>query len=227
MFNRYRKGKPAYGVVGLGRFGYALAKRLAELDADVMVLERDEETVRGIREHIEDALTVKTLDKNSLLETGIQNCDVVIVCIGDQMDSSILTTLHLVGMGIPKVIARASSEEHGQILEKLGADVVYPESDMAVRLANRLEASNILDLTRLNDDFSISKFTVPYEMEDETVSGFDIDGRFGVKIIAIERNGSIDENFGRDYVFQEDDIIYAIGRRKNLKKLEEWIEDNL
>ncbi len=226
MFSKHKREKPSYGIVGLGRFGYALARKLAELDADIMVLEKDEETVREIREYIEDAIEIKTLDRNSLLETGIQNCDVAIVCIGDQLDSSILTTLHLVGMGIPKVIARASSEEHGQILKKLGADVVYPESDMAVRLANRLEASNILDLTKLNKDVSISKFTVPYEMEDETVMGFDMDKKFGVRIIAIEREGNIDENFSSSHVFEEGDIIYVIGRREKLRKLEEWIEDN-
>lgn len=226
MFSKHKREKPSYGIVGLGRFGYALARKLAELDADIMVLEKDEETVREIREYIEDAIEIKTLDRNSLLETGIQNCDVAIVCIGDQLDSSILTTLHLVGMGIPKVIARASSEEHGQILKKLGADVVYPESDMAVRLANRLEASNILDLTKLNKDVSISKFTVPYEMEDETVMDFDMDKKFGVRIIAIEREGNIDENFSSSHVFEEGDIIYVIGRREKLRKLEEWIEDN-
>ena len=79
---------------------------------------------------------LKTFSNAGLLEaSGIQNCDVAVVCIGEQMDTSILTTLHLVALGIPKVIAKATSAEHGLILEKLGAEVVYPERDMAVRLA--------------------------------------------------------------------------------------------
>ena len=143
MFNRYKRGKMSYGIVGLGRFGYALASELAAMEADLLILDKNEEKVREIREYTENALVIKNLDKASLLETGIQNCDVAVVCIGEQMDTSILTTLNLVGMGIPRVIARATSSEHGEILEKLGAQVVYPEHDMAARLANRLEAANL------------------------------------------------------------------------------------
>ena len=136
MFNKPKKEKNTYGIVGLGRFGYALAMELAASDADILVLDKDEEKVREMREYTESAYVMKTLDKKSLAETGIQNCDVAVVCIGEHMDTSILTTLNLVSLGIPVVIAKATSLEHGQILEKLGAEVVYPEHDMAVRLAH-------------------------------------------------------------------------------------------
>ena len=145
MFNKPKKEKNTYGIVGLGRFGYALAMELAASDADILVLDKDEEKVREMREYTESAYVMKTLDKKSLAETGIQNCDVAVVCIGEHMDTSILTTLNLVSLGIPVVIAKATSLEHGQILEKLGAEVVYPEHDMAVRLAHRLETSKMLD----------------------------------------------------------------------------------
>ena len=79
-----------------------------------------------MREVTENALVIKSLDKKSLAETGIQNCDVAVVCIGEHIETSILTTLHLVSLGVPKVVAKATSAEHGEILEKLGAEVVYP-----------------------------------------------------------------------------------------------------
>ena len=82
MFGRYKDDNVSYGIVGLGRFGYALAKALAELDADLLILDKDEEKIRGMREYTENALVIKNLDKPSLLETGIQNCDIAIVCIG-------------------------------------------------------------------------------------------------------------------------------------------------
>ncbi len=145
MFNNKRKNSTTYGIVGLGRFGYALATELADSGADLLALDSNEEKVREIAELTDNALVIKSLDKKALMDTGIQNCDVAVVCIGEHMDSSILTTLHLVSMGIPRVIAKATSAEHGEILEKLGAEVVYPERDMAVRLANRLEASKVLD----------------------------------------------------------------------------------
>ena len=145
MFGKAKKAKASYGIVGLGRFGMALAIELAEAGEDLVVLDQDEEKVRALRDYTEAAYVVKALDKKTLEETGIQNCDVAVVCIGEKMDVSILTTLHLVSMGIPTVIAKAASEEQGQVLRKLGAQVVYPEHDMAIRLAHRLETTGMLD----------------------------------------------------------------------------------
>ena len=181
MFGRYKNDNVSYGIVGLGRFGYALAKSLAELDADLLILDKDEEKIRDMREYTENALVIKNLDKPSLLETGIQNCDIAIVCIAEYMDISILTTLHLVSMGIPKVVARATSAEHGEILEKLGAKVVYPERDMAERLAKRMEEANMPEFAQLNDKVGIAKLIVADEMEGESVYDVDLETRFAVK----------------------------------------------
>ena len=92
MFGSKKKNVTAYGIVGLGRFGEALARELAGSGAELLVMDRDEERVREMRELTENALVVNTLDKKTLSETGIQNCDVAIVCIGEHMESSILTT---------------------------------------------------------------------------------------------------------------------------------------
>ena len=224
MFGRYKDDNVSYGIVGLGRFGYALAKALAELDADLLILDQDEEKIRDMREYTENALVIKNLDKASMMETGIQNCDIAIVCIGEQMDISILTTLHLVSMGIPKVVARATSAEHGEILEKLGAKVVYPERDMAERLAKRMEEANMPEFAQLNDKVGIAKLTVAYEMEEETVYDVDIETRFAVKLIAIESNSEIMSDIDPYYEFEEDDIVYVLGNIDALKKLTNWIE---
>lgn len=226
MFGRYKDDNVSYGIVGLGRFGYALAKALAELDADLLILDQDEEKIRDMREYTENALVIKNLDKASMMETGIQNCDIAIVCIGEQMDISILTTLHLVSMGIPKVVARATSAEHGEILEKLGAKVVYPERDMAERLAKRMEEANMPEFAQLNDKVGIAKLTVAYEMEEETVYDVDIETRFAVKLIAIESNSEILSDIDPYYEFKEDDVIYVLGNIDDIKKLTDWIEEN-
>ncbi|MEI3519417.1 MAG: TrkA family potassium uptake protein [Clostridia bacterium] len=210
--------------MGLGRFGYALAKALAELDADLLILDKDEEKIRDMREYTENALVIKNLDKPSLLETGIQNCDIAIVCIGEQMDISILTTLHLVSMGIPKVVARATSAEHGEILEKLGAKVVFPERDMAERLAKRMEEANMPEFAQLNDKVGIAKLIVADEMEGESVYDADLETRFAVKLIAIESNSEIMSDIDPYYEFEEDDIVYVLGNIDALKKLTNWIE---
>ena len=224
MFGRYKNDNVSYGIVGLGRFGYALAKSLAELDADLLILDKDEEKIRDMREYTENALVIKNLDKPSLLETGIQNCDIAIVCIAEYMDISILTTLHLVSMGIPKVVARATSAEHGEILEKLGAKVVYPERDMAERLAKRMEEANMPEFAQLNDKVGIAKLIVADEMEGESVYNVDLETRFAVKLIAIESSGEIMSDIDPYYEFKEDDIVYALGNIEALNKLTDWIE---
>ena len=219
-----KKDKTAYGVIGLGRFGEALARELAAAGADLMVIDRSEEKVREMRELTENALVVQSLDKNTLLDTGIQNCDVVIVCVGSQMDTSILTTLHLVSMGVPKVIAKASSAEHGEILEKLGAEIVYPERDMAVRLANRLENAGVLDYIRLSERINITKLQAPGEIIGKTVVEANLRARFGLNIIAVENNGEVIETILPGYVFRPGDILFLSGGKDGQQRLAEWLE---
>lgn len=224
MFNKPKKEKNTYGIVGLGRFGYALAMELAASDADILVLDKDEEKVREMREYTESAYVMKTLDKKSLAETGIQNCDVAVVCIGEHMDTSILTTLNLVSLGIPVVIAKATSLEHGQILEKLGAEVVYPEHDMAVRLAHRLETSKMLDFVQLSEQVNISKLLIPDKIAGKTVLEVDLRGKFGLNIIAIENSGTVIDTVSPDYEFRKGDILFVAGSNAGLNRLSEWAE---
>ncbi len=222
MFNKHANNKTTYGVIGLGRFGLALAMELISAQADLMVIDQDEEKVRQLRDYTENAYVVKALDKRTLEETGVQNCDVVVVCVGEHMDTSILTTLHLTSLGVPKVIAKASSKEHGEILERLGAQVVYPERDMAVRLANRLEASQVLDYIQLSEKLNISKLLVPDKMIGRTVLDVNLRSAFGANIIAVENGGSLTEIVAPDYTFRPGDILFVAGSKAGLNKLAEW-----
>lgn len=221
MANKKREAE-SYGIIGLGRFGYALAMELAASGADMLVLDRDEEKVMSLREFTENAYVVKNLDKKTLLETGIQNCDVAVVCIGEQMDTSILTTLNLVSMGVPTVIAKATSIEHGEILEKLGAEVVYPERDMAIRLAHRLESSRALDFVQLSERVNISKLIVPDKIIGKTVIETNFRKRFGVNIIAIENKNSVMQTVEPGYSFKKDDILFVSGEKESLNDLIAW-----
>ena len=222
MFRRKKSDAITYGIVGLGRFGYALAMELAAFGADIMVMDSDEDKVRAMREYTEDAYVVKSHDKKKLSETGIQNCDIAIVCMGEKMDTSILNTLTLVSLGIPKVIAKASSAEHGEILERLGAEVVYPERDMALRLAHRLESSSVLDFVQLSEKVNISKIIVPDSIADKTVLAVDFRGRFGINIIAIENHSGVQQKINPGYKFQKGDILYVSGDKPSLSHFMEW-----
>ena len=225
MFSRSKKEKETYGIIGLGRFGRALALELAASGADILVIDKVEEKVREMRDYTDNAYVVRSLDKKTLAETGVQNCDVAVVCIGEQMDTSILTTLHLTSLGVPKVMAKASSAEHGEILAKLGAEVIFPERDMAVRLAHRLETSRVLDFIQLSEKLNISKFMVPESIVGEDVIKADLRGRFGVNIIAVENGSELTETIRPDYEFKKGDILYVAGKKDSLDRLTEWAEN--
>ena len=217
-----KKGKLIYGIIGLGRFGLSLAIELAEAGEDLIALDKDENKVSIIREYTENAYVVRNLEKQTLIDSGLKNCDVVVVCIAEQMDKSLLTTLNLVSMGIPKIIAKATSLEHGQILEKIGAEVVYPEHDMAVRLANRLETSSMLDFVQLSEKINISKVKIPNHIIGKTVLEIDLRAKFGLNIIAIENQGNVIELIEPNYIFKENDILYLYGTKNAFLKLEKW-----
>ncbi|MDD6736517.1 MAG: TrkA family potassium uptake protein [Clostridiales bacterium] len=215
-----------YAIIGLGRFGSSLVTELAQSNCEMIVLDSDEEKIREMREYTENAFIVHSLDKKTLSDAGVQNCDVAIVCIGEHLDTSILVTLTLVGMGIPKVIAKAKSPEHGEILEKLGAEVVYPERDMALRLASRLETSRMLDIVQLSEKINISKLSIPDHMVGKTVVDMNIRAKFNLNIIAVENNGTVIETAQPDYVFRKNDILYLSGSKEGMIKFIEWVRKN-
>lgn len=224
MFKKSKKANRTYGIIGLGRFGYALAMELAETDADLIVLDIDEEKIREIREYTDNAFVVKNLEKKTLEDTGIQNCDIAVVCIGEHLDISILTTLNLVTLGIPTVISKARSAQHGEILEKLGAEVVYPERDIAIRLAHRLEANRMLDYIQLSEKLNISKLLAPPSIVGKTVQAADLRGKFDVNIIAVENGKQLYETVKPDYVFRSGDILFVSGSKENLNNFTETTE---
>jgi len=217
------KKRESFGVIGLGRFGLALAKALAKEGKDVIAIDSDENKIKEVRNDTEYAYVVSELTKAALQETGIQNCDAVIVCIGEKIDTSILTTLNVVSLGVPKVIAKANTYEHGLILEKLGAEVVYPEHDMAVRLAKRLLTNNVLDYIMLSDDIEVSELTLTDKLIGESVAGINIRKKLGLNIIAIMHNGKTITNIEPEYQFEKGDVMVVIGNRKNIEQFEDYL----
>ena len=138
MFDKKKNSAESYGVIGLGRFGTALVKTLAAAGKEVIAVDKDEAKVKAVRGYTDYAFVIDELDEVSLKETGMQNCGTVTICIGEQVDVSILTTMLVTKLGVPHVISKAASEVHGEVLKRLGAEVVYPEADMAVRIGKRL-----------------------------------------------------------------------------------------
>lgn len=213
-----KKAAPSFGIIGLGRFGMALAKSLAQAEKEVLVLDCNESKVREMRQYTEHAYVVRELSKQALEDAGVQNCDTVIVCIGEKIDTSILTTLNVVSLGVPTVISKAISAEQGQILQKIGAEVIYPEHDMALRLAKRLLAHSLMDYISLSNDIEISEVPLNHMLVGTSVKDADLRRTYGINIIAIENEESTTIEILPDYIFQKQDIIVVVGKSENLKK---------
>ena len=216
-----KKSKLTYGVIGLGRFGMALAVTLAESDNDVIVMDREESSIREMRNYTDYAFVTNDLSMEALREAGIHNCDVVIVCIGEKVDVSVLTTMSVIEMGVPRVIAKALSPEQGAVLKKLGAEVVYPERDMALRLGRRLLSGNFLDYIPLDHSVQITQIRIPERMVGKTVEQIQLRRKDGLNIIPIESGSETTIEVQPDYQLKDGDIIVVIGKADNINTFEE------
>ncbi|MBH1940490.1 TrkA family potassium uptake protein [Mobilitalea sibirica] len=212
-----------FGVIGLGRFGTALAISLAEAKKEVLVLDSNESKIKNIRSYTDNAFVVNDLSKETLEEAGVQNCGTVIVCIGEKIDISILTTLNVISLGVPRVIAKALSKEQGKVLEKIGAEVIYPEHDMALRLARRLISSRVMDYISLNDGITISELKLTSKIAGQTVLQASLRKRFKLNIIAVEHNHKTTTDITPELVLYENDVMVVVGKRDHIQKFENYL----
>lgn len=216
-----------FGIIGLGRFGLALAKNLAESGAEVMVIDSDESKLRQIRSYVNDAFRLGKLTKDALEETGIGQCETVIVCIGERVDVSMLTTLNILNLGVPRVIAKADSIEHGIILERIGAEVVHPEMETATRLAAVLLGSKALDIMRLNDDYVVSEIKVSKRLYGMPIRDLHLE-KYDLKMIALEKEPDMTiVDFSENDLLTEDDAILVLGKFSDADRFERKVMSRL
>lgn len=216
----------SFGVIGLGRFGSALVKTLAEAGKEVIAIDKDEQRVKAVRKYTDFAFVVDNLNQETLEETGIQNCGTVTICIGEALDVSILTTMLVIRMGIPNVISKANSQEHGEVLKQLGAMVVYPESDMAVRIGKRLISGSLIDYISLDDNVEVRRIAVGGAMVGHSILELNIRNAYGINVIAVERDHQTDVEFPPQYVFREGDIVAVIGKEDKIDRFEREMQNN-
>ena len=210
----------SFGVIGLGRFGTALVQTLAEAGKEVIAVDKDESKVKAVRKYTDFAFVIETLTEESLRETGIHNCQTVTICIGEQVDVSVLTTMMVIKMGIPHVISKANSREHGEVLKHLGATVVYPESDMAVRIGKRMISNNLLDYISLDDQVEVRRIQVGGFLVGSTVQEADVRRKYGINVIAVERDHQTMVDFSPQFRFETGDIVAVIGKVDKISRFE-------
>lgn len=215
-----QKRRAGFAIIGLGRFGLALAKTLAESGAQVMVIDSDENKLRQVRAYAQDAFRLGKLTKEALEDTGIAECDTAIVCIGERIDVSLLTTLNVLNLGVPRVIAKADSIEHGIILERIGAEVVRPELETATRLAAVLLGSAALDMMRLNGDYVISEIKVSPQICGKALEELCLE-KYNLHLIALEKEpDKLLPQASPEEILEERDAIVVLGKFSDADRFE-------
>jgi trk system potassium uptake protein TrkA len=210
-----------YAVIGLGWFGRSIVSSLREMGYEVLAIDCNEERVKAVVEIATHAVQADATDEETLKELGIRNFDVVIVAIGQDIKASILVTLLVKELGVPFVVAKALSDLHGKVLDRVGADrVVFPERDMAVRVARNLESSKVLDYIELSPDYNIVEVEAKPEYFGQTLTKLNLRGKHQISVMAIKRvNGEIIVGPGGETIIQAKDILVALGSKEKLRNL--------
>lgn len=206
-----------FAVIGLGRFGSSVARKLYDSGQEVMGIDINEERINDAELLVTHSVMADTTDEGTLKAIGIRNFDCVIVAIGNDMESSILTTLILKEMGVKKVITKALSKEHGKVLQKVGADwIVYPERDMGDRVANQLLSPNVMNYIELSKDYNIEEIRIPSTMAGKSLRELNIRAKYNLSAIAIVREGNIIISPSSDQNIHTDDLLVMIGSKEDL-----------
>ena len=220
-----------FGVIGLGRFGSAMATALADLGHDVIGVDGDPERVRQLADVITQAIELDATDERALRAAGIQDVDVAVVSIGENIESSLLVVMQLHELGIKKIVAKAVTPLHGRILEKLGVSrVIFPEREMAIRVAHSLVMTNVLDYIELSRDFSIIELPAPETFVGRTLKQLELRPRFGLTLIAIKRRptaGGPEVTTvapTADEMIQAGDVLALLGTNDRLNRLDEALK---
>jgi trk system potassium uptake protein len=222
FLSNFRKESRQFAVIGLGRFGRAVCQTLCRMGYDVLGTDRDEKIVSQVLADriVANAIQLDSTELSALREAGIFEFDTVIVAIGNYIQESIITTLNAKEAGVNFVVAKASSETHGKLLKKVGADrVVFPEYDAGCDLAYSLTKPAIVDRFDLDPDHSIVEVLVPQEFDGRTLAELQLRNRYGLNLIAIGKDDKIHINPAPHERLFKGMLMVVLGCNKDIQRL--------
>ena len=222
-----------FAVIGLGKFGFAIAKTLSEKGCEVLVIDLDEEKVREASGFTTQAIQLDATEEDALKKVGIEDIDVAVVSVGENLEASILITLLLKEIGVKEVIAKALNPHHAKVLQKIGVDrVIFPEREMGIRVSESLVTPDILEQIRLSPNYEILEFTVPSSFTGKTLKELAIRTKYKVNVIAVKKkvpyiNEKGESDFKEEINLSPDgedeisvgDVLVVIGEIKNIDAL--------
>lgn len=209
-------------VLGLGRFGYAVATKLFEKGVYVTAVDSNYKKVEKIANFVSSAAQADITEEVAMKSLGINNYDVAIIATGTDIEASIESTLICKDSGVDKVIAKATSQSHARILIKIGADqIVYPELDTGERLARSLAGSNLLELVQFSNDFSLIEIKAHEDWIGKSLIELDFRKAYKMNVVAFERDGQMLMDIDPSTEIRKGDVLVLIGDNENAKALEE------
>ena len=219
--------KKQFAIVGMGRFGSSVARTLYNLGFEVLAIDSDEHRTQEVISMVTHAVQADSTDEEALRALGVRNFDVVVVAIGQDIQSSILTTLILKDMGVKMLVAKAQNELHGKVLTKIGADkVIYPERDMGQRVAHNLISPNILDHIELSEDYSIVDIQVGSALVGKNLRQLDIRNKYQCNVMGIKsNNGKMNIAPHAEDLIKEEDVLVVVGKNEDLRAFETTFSD--
>ncbi len=207
-------------VLGLGRFGSAVATTLAELGCEVACVDTDERRVQRMAPQVTQAMQLDSTDRDALRQIGVGDFDVAVVAIGADIEASILTAANLAELGCKDIVAKAMTLPHARILEKVGAHrVIFPEHEMGVRLGNSLAGTNLIDYMELDPRYAVAEIRCPAEIAGRTLAEANVRGRYGVIVLCVKSGDEVVVIPDPDLRIETNDVIVVAGPTKDIDRL--------
>ncbi|MGN5764070.1 potassium channel family protein [Acinetobacter calcoaceticus] len=208
-----------FAVIGLGSFGATVALELTKLNHDVIGIDTIKRNVENLADRITHAVIADATDEHVLEELNIQNCDAVVVAIGEDIEASILCVLNLKNLGVEKILVKAKTKAHHTILSHLNiSKIIHPEEDMGVRVAQALNYPMVSRYMALDDDHYIVKVPVNEKLNNVNLSGI-LKQEPNIKLLLLKRDQQIFYDTDPNFTLKTDDVLILEGSLSHLRKL--------
>lgn len=207
-------------IIGMGRMGRHLAKKMQQLGNEVMAVDSRREIIENLSDGFMDTSICDCTNESVIASLGVDNFDICFVTIGEDFQSSLVITSLLKKHGARMIVAKTNQDIQAELLRKIGADeIVYPEVEIAEKLAVRYNAKNIFDFVPLTSEYSIYELPILPAWEGRSLMEIDVRRRYQLNIIAVKNGNELNPNMGADYRFRKDDHVIVIGRSGEVFKL--------
>jgi K+ transport systems, NAD-binding component len=209
-------------VIGLGIFGYNIARTLFENGFEVVAIDKNKDIIQKIRDHSTKAILADGTDQEIMNEIGVGEDDIAIISFGEDLAAATLITLHLKQMKVKNIIVKAPNEEHKLILEKVGAtEVIIPEMDMAKKVAKSLVSPNMMDYIPLSEDYIISEMAPPNSFLGKTIRELGLRAKYSIEVIAVRDvlSESVHMVPQADFVIKDGEVLVVIGKESDINKI--------